>query len=153
VVVTVQTHINGSLLKESNAEAFRILHSETSLALQEVPTFPSFTIIALIRKIYSGKHMCIPDFIFRNASVMAGGLHHTFLLVVKSKNAFYHVFDCIYGLPTVFEPPLPINSLPNPHHFSHHPLPPSPPLLPSTTMVFHRWPFSLKTFKVCMNGQ
>ena len=47
-------------------------------------------------------------------SAMAGGLPHAFFTVVKSKTCFTTFFDCIYSFPTVFHPPLPINTLPNP---------------------------------------
>jgi hypothetical protein len=47
-----------TLSKEANAEAFRIIHSGMSLALQRSSNVPLVhhkrTIIALIRKIYSG---------------------------------------------------------------------------------------------------
>ena len=132
-----------SLSKESNVEAFRIIHSGMSLALQRSANVPlvhhKSTIIALIRKIYSGTKRCIPDCIFRNASVPWPVVCTTRICRWSSqKNVFYHVFWLHLWLPNHFSPTPPYKYPSKPHHFSHHP---SPPLLPSTTMVFHRWPF------------
>ena len=106
--------------KESNVKAFRIIESEPTLTLQKLSSFPLFSpIIVLFRIIYSGNHvrsrLYNPDCIsFRSWS--------------SQKTCFYTFFDCIKCRYTLCNHSLPINTLQTLHNFSHHPLPPSPPL-------------------------
>jgi len=107
--------------------------------------------------------MCNPDYKIRTASESFGrwfAQHITHLSIVLvlgqvKKTCFYTFFDCIKCRNTPCNHSFPINSLPN-HTISHtilsHPLilfvlQPSHPL-PSTTMVFHRWPF----IETCLFG-
>jgi len=96
--------------------------------------------------------MCNPDYKIRTASESFGRWstpHRTRLSIVLvlgqvKKTRFYTFFDCIMCRYTPCNHSFPINSLPN-HTILSHPLllfrlQPSP-FLPSTTMVFHRWPF------------
>ena len=122
-------------------------------------SFLSFTSIVLIRNIYSGINRCILDCIFETASVSWSVVCTTcFVGGQVKKMCFTTFFDCIYDFPTVFWPTLSINNLPNPtisHTILSHPLFLFFFLLQPWFFIvgLSRIRASLKTFRVCMNGQ
>jgi len=102
--------------------------------------------------LYNPESMCNLDYKIRTAPESFGrwsAPHITRLSIVLvlgqvKKTCFYTFFDCIKCRYTPCNHSFPINSLPN-HTILSHPfllflLQPSPSL-PSTTMIFHRWPF------------
>jgi len=84
------------------------------------------------------EHRCIADFIFRTASVSVKRVQHRFWSVVKSrKHVLSRFLTAFMTSQPFFDPHSLYIAFQTPPFLT----PSSPPLLPSTTMVFHRWPF------------
>ena len=133
VVVTVQTHINESLSKESKLSFKRI----------QWWSVPDFTFRNVLSPTRSANFSLVhhyrinPENIFRKTDVHSGlyipecvshgrwSAPHVFDSGQVKKTCFTTFFDCINGFPTIFHPPLPINTRPNPtisHTILSHPL-------------------------------
>ena len=127
----------------------------TTIHPTESTKFRLFQPKSYVFGLYNPESTCNPDCI-RIFWPVVCTTQNTFVNCVGFGSSQEHVvFDCIKCRYTPCNHSFPINSLPN-HTISHtiltHPLllfllQPSPPL-PSTTMVFHRWPF----IETCLFG-